>query len=181
MPSNTTEGHQSQLIYTYGRGGAGNIHCSSVPRNLCQPGPDGCSPQGCELANRRNEQVTSTGRGGAGNLRSPTRDAHAAAEAAIRIDGRYIRELYSEKGEKIYSTGRGGAGNISRSVIRPLDPCGRAPLNRLFSTNHGRFWSFIRWGCLSFQLDRLEEEDRKDEHEEVPQHSSGRGGFGNMH
>jgi hypothetical protein len=46
------------------------------------------------------QQVTSTGRGGAGNLRSPSRDARAAAEAAIRIDGRYIRERYSKKGEK---------------------------------------------------------------------------------
>lgn len=60
-----------------------------------------------------------SGRGGAGNIRSPsrTRDvAHEAKEDALQA--RLVAEERGRQAEGNFSTGRGGAGNISRSKSR---------------------------------------------------------------
>lgn len=49
-------------------------------------------------------ELITTGRGGAGNTRSPSKGAGAAAEATIRIEARYIEERESRKGEQIVRT-----------------------------------------------------------------------------
>ena len=48
----------------------------------------------------KNHEVTTIGRGGAGNLRFPSKDARAIAEAASRIDRRYVKELHARQGEQ---------------------------------------------------------------------------------
>ena len=49
-------------------------------------------------------ELITTGRGGAGNTRAPSKEARAAVEAAIRIEGRYIKERESKKGAQIVRT-----------------------------------------------------------------------------
>ena len=59
--------------------------------------------------------MTHSGRGGAGNVRSPSRDPldRKRAEEAVRRE-ESIREEYREKEKKApHLTGRGGAGNIA--------------------------------------------------------------------
>jgi len=162
----------------------GNIRPASGSRDpVRQPGPDDFSPaRGRELSDRR-EGVTTTGRGGAGNLRSPSRDARAAVEEAIRIEGQYVKEREANQGEQIYSTGRGGAGNMSRSRSRSRDPSlATTSPSGLSSTGRGGFGNLTSDGRPSVELSKLEEEDRKNvDHRDGPvQHSAGRGGYGNQ-
>lgn len=48
--------------------------------------------------------MTSTGRGGAGNLRSRSRDASAAVEDAIRLERQYTKEKEALQGEQVVRT-----------------------------------------------------------------------------
>jgi hypothetical protein len=64
-----------------------------------------------------------SGRGGAGNIRSPSQGPKATAEAVheAQEDSLQARLVAEERGRQAagnYSTGRGGAGNISRSKSR---------------------------------------------------------------
>ena len=52
------------------------------------------------------QELTTTGRGGAGNTRAPSKEARATVEAAIRIEGRYIKERESKKGKQMVRTHR---------------------------------------------------------------------------
>ena len=56
--------------------------------------------------------MAATGRGGAGNFRSPSKDARAAAETAVRIEDQYIKEQAATQGAQIV-----------RATPLPLLPC----------------------------------------------------------
>lgn len=49
-------------------------------------------------------QVTTTGRGGAGNLRSRSREARAAVEDALRLERQYTKEREAKQPEQIVRT-----------------------------------------------------------------------------
>jgi len=65
-------------------------------------------------------QVLSTGRGGAGNIRSPSRDIHKAPIMHGVEEEDVIKEYKKSQESVPVSSGRGGLGNINRS--RSRDP-----------------------------------------------------------
>lgn len=74
-------------------------------------------------------RIVGSGRGGAGNIRSPSRDAGIESRNALREEAKYVRE--HANGDIPVSHGRGGAGNISnsRSRSRSRDPAATTPGN----------------------------------------------------
>ncbi|KAH9822296.1 hypothetical protein DFH28DRAFT_1119231 [Melampsora americana] len=106
-----------QQIFTTGRGGAGNLVRSGTAID-----PNELSiEEGLVTHEERSKRVLSPrshGRGGAGNIRSPSRDASQRAEEAEKLkrldeEDRRIEEAYDERTKNsAHSTGRGGAGNI---------------------------------------------------------------------
>lgn len=106
-----------QHIFTTGRGGAGNLVKSGIPTD-----PNELTFEEDLVTNEeRSKRVLSPrshGRGGAGNIRSPSRDASQRAEQAEKLkqldeEDRRIEEAYDERTKNsAHSTGRGGAGNI---------------------------------------------------------------------
>ena len=48
--------------------------------------------------------ITTTGRGGAGNVRSRSREAGAAVEDALRLERQYTKEREAKQGEQIVRT-----------------------------------------------------------------------------
>ncbi|KAJ3732842.1 hypothetical protein DFJ43DRAFT_1071648 [Lentinula guzmanii] len=103
-----------------GRGGLGNIH-HAVDPTIHESGPDDYSvTRGREPAVNP-DKVVSTGRGGAGNIRSPSRDIGSHPHAPVYPDPRQEELIRAEANrEGVHSTGRGGLGNMSRS--RSRDP-----------------------------------------------------------
>ena len=94
-----------------------------------------------------------SGRGGAGNIRSPSRGPDPIYEA--REDALQARLVAEERGRQTnasFSTGRGGAGNISRSRSRsavrepaPTPPKLNTPVTAPHKTSGGRGgWGNIR-------------------------------------
>ncbi|CAE6519254.1 unnamed protein product [Rhizoctonia solani] len=150
-----------------GRGGAGNIvRSESVSRTREDLGQE----RGREVlpANR----LTHSGRGGAGNIRSPSRDPEADMRALSREREIIEDHRKSEEGQ-IYSTGRGGYGNMDRSRSRS-----REPSKPVHSSGRGGFGNITPGD--GHGLENLEEEERA-HRAHVPEfHSSGRGGAGNV-
>ncbi|CAE7204424.1 unnamed protein product, partial [Rhizoctonia solani] len=151
-----------------GRGGAGNIvRSESVSRTR----EDGVGQErGREIlpANR----ITHSGRGGAGNIRSPSRDPEADMRALSR-EREIIEDHRKNEEGQIHSTGRGGYGNMDRSRSRS-----REPSKAVHSSGRGGFGN-ITTGDVN-GLENLEEEERA-HHARVPEfRSSGRGGAGNV-
>ncbi|KAJ4479315.1 hypothetical protein J3R30DRAFT_3733630 [Lentinula aciculospora] len=104
-----------------GRGGLGNIHHAVDPA-LHESGPDDySSTRGREPAVNPNK-VVSTGRGGAGNIRSPSRDVGSHPHTPVQPDP-HQEELIRAEADRdgVHSTGRGGLGNMSRSRSRARD------------------------------------------------------------
>ncbi|KAJ3883934.1 hypothetical protein F5051DRAFT_390607 [Lentinula edodes] len=102
-----------------GRGGLGNIHHAIDP-TIHESGPDDYSvTRGREPAVHP-DQVISTGRGGAGNIRSPSRDAGSYSHTPVGPDPRQEELIRAEADREgaVHSTGRGGLGNMSRSRSR---------------------------------------------------------------
>jgi hypothetical protein len=104
--------------------------------------------------------VTHSGRGGAGNIRSPSRNRSdiIAEERENNLQDRLVAEARGRQADQPFSTGRGGVGNIrdksrSRSAVRGATPSGASDgRSTPLSQNHV--------------------------HHDV--HSSGRGGWGNI-
>ncbi|KAF5323758.1 hypothetical protein D9619_012853 [Psilocybe cf. subviscida] len=205
--------------YSTGRGGAGNIRQQSFkspspasptgnPNARTGLGPDDFSvTRGREPAafgrargvSPGSNGVYSTGRGGAGNLRSPSREAgRAALNAGVAQDEQVIRD-YVEKqihDGVSYSTGRGGAGNITsrdRSKSQPRDApltTARAPhaaynsQPQIFSTGRGGAGNIVQGDVAAAEL--LDGEERRrvalSGSNAAPSqvHSTGRGGGGNI-
>ncbi|KAG2031158.1 hypothetical protein BDR03DRAFT_973200 [Suillus americanus] len=127
-------------------------------------------------------QMFSVGRGGAGNMRSPsqevrkdhpqtlsTLDEHAAVQAEYE---QQVKKQHAES-NLMHSSGRGGLGNISSSRSRS-----RGPL--VHSTGRGGAGN-IQYGAAT-SVDNIDEEERmKHAHAHAQAiHSTGRGGAANL-
>jgi len=189
-----------------GRGGGGNfVRSESVSRTRREDDGD---ERGRELF-VPTDKVTHAGRGGQGNIRSPSRDANK--EAADRAyEEEILRQRREQRAGQPVSSGRGGSGNISRSRSREprtSESGVRTSIGNIFrsrsrepraSTESGvgrggagnideaRHYPHLGQG----ELGKLDEEERIDalKHGGKVQvqinghhlHSSGRGGEGNM-
>jgi len=103
------------------------------------------------------QTVFSTGRGGAGNLRSPSRDASKPRGDIDNKEQDVIREyVHAHEGAPV-STGRGGIGNISRSRSRDPQGASGAPLH---STGRGGAGNLLPGRGSGAEL-KDEEERRK--------------------
>ncbi|KAL5635099.1 hypothetical protein ACGC1H_002958 [Rhizoctonia solani] len=151
-----------------GRGGAGNfVRSESVSRTR----EDGVGQErGREIL--PTNRITHSGRGGAGNIRSPSRDPEADIRALSREREIIEDHRRAEEGQ-IHSTGRGGYGNMDRSRSRS-----REPSKTVHSSGRGGFGNIT--ASDGHSLADLEEEERV-HHAHVPEfHLSGRGGAGNI-
>lgn len=172
-------------IISSGRGGAGNIRQSSLSRDA-RPTPhsgpeDYSDTRGRELGNTSisptRRGLSSSGRGGAGNIRSASKDA-----TTIRAEISREREVINahREHEGPLTSGRGGYGNIEKPRSRSRSQQ-RTSLDTT-ATGRGGYGNIVE-GHVGHDLERLDEEERRLHHlrhseEEV--HSSGRGGQGNI-
>jgi hypothetical protein len=146
------------------------------------------------LSRGRNPDMHLTGRGGAGNYRSPSR-GHVVGERGPEdySDTRGRDPIPSRDPNEVTSTGRGGAGNI-RSPSRGRDDAS-PDTSPLRSEHRGRGYdretismideaqdgvrSFGRGGAGNMSPARPISQSRSRSRE--PVHASGRGGAGNIH
>lgn len=162
-----------------GRGGAGNIvRGESASRNRAEGGDE----RGREVV-QHSEKITHAGRGGAGNVRSPSRDRNKE-QADVRYEEEVLRKSREDRPIGL-SSGRGGTGNISTSRSRSREPgvaSGRGGLGNILSEHQHPPHN-------GAELERLEEEDRAGataqaaahhHHNNFDLHSHGRGGVGNL-
>ncbi|KAH0834908.1 hypothetical protein J3R83DRAFT_10554 [Lanmaoa asiatica] len=177
-----------------GRGGLGNIRLSSQSRDsrpttndlddishtrgrepAIHPDRVGLSSLHIPSPNllTLDDQVISVGRGGAGNIRSPSRDAKHITEDAAEAD--YQARLVREHAEEttIHSSGRGGVGNISGSRSRSRDPAAV-----MHSTGRGGAGNIHTGNDL--QPEALDAEERRQHAHPEGIHSTGRGGAANI-
>ncbi|KAG1884273.1 hypothetical protein F4604DRAFT_1574700 [Suillus subluteus] len=165
-----------------GLDGIGNIRSSSIssdPRPV--DGPD--STRGREQAVHPDRMhMFSVGRGGAGNMRSPSQDLVRDHPQTVTIlnDNAAVQAEYEQQVKKhhaesnpMLSAGRGGLGNISSSRSRS-----RGPL--VHSTGRGGVGN-IQHGAVP-SIDTMDEEERKKHALAHAQaiHSTGRGGAANL-
>ncbi|KAI9636301.1 uncharacterized protein MKK02DRAFT_45005 [Dioszegia hungarica] len=188
-----------QGVVSTGRGGAGNLMRS--PSRGLEPEIAPGSERGREATQRdlSGDRAVRSGRGGAGNIRSPSRDPTtriAEEENEKTIQERLINEERGRKGESPFSTGRGGAGNFSRdksrsrSAVRGEAAAAVTPSKEAVhghATGRGG-WGNVREERESVDLEKeaaarryeagIAAQHRADDAGKV--HSSGKGGFGNM-
>jgi len=172
---------RNDLVST-GRGGGGNfVRSESTSRTRREAEGD---ERGRDIF-ALSAKTTHAGRGGQGNIRSPSRDA--SKEIAERAhDEEVLRRNRELRADLPVSSGRGGTGNMSTEVSRSRsrEPristesgVGRGGIGNIEEAKH-----FHHHG--HGELEKLEEEERIDalKHEGVVKvlHSSGRGGEGNM-
>ncbi|KAG6856700.1 hypothetical protein H0H87_001741 [Tephrocybe sp. NHM501043] len=117
----------------------------------------------------------SYGRGGAGNIRSPSRDP-TAVEPAIAEETEVIRAHVAAAAEGPFSSGRGGAGNIlSNSRSRSRGP------GVVHSTGRGGAGNILPGGVNdTYIADLKDERERKSFGHDSGPHSTGRGGAANI-
>ncbi|GFZ47877.1 hypothetical protein JCM24511_05624 [Saitozyma sp. JCM 24511] len=158
--SNLEDARGRQPIVSTGRGGAGNLIRS--PSRGVDPEVTAGVERGREFTPRdtSGDRVTHSGRGGAGNIRSPSRNRAdiIAEEKEAHLQDRLVAEARGRQADQPFSTGRGGVGNIrdksrSRSAVRGATPSGASD-GRSTPLSQGHV------------------------HHDV--HSSGRGGWGNI-
>jgi len=110
-----------ETLTSVGRGGAGNFQRSeSVSRERVVHGFPG-EERGRELPLDHPLRLTHSGRGGAGNIRSPSRDP-SKIEREIEQDLNVVHEHNGSP--SLRSTGRGGAGNMRTLSMSPSRPSG---------------------------------------------------------
>jgi len=158
-----------------GIGGLGNIRRTSLSREYRpDSGPDDFSnTRGRETAVDPS-RVHSTGRGGAGNIRSPSQDASPLR--ANPSEREVIDSYKTTSKDAPHSTGRGGLGNFSRS--RSRGPAVAAIPEDVHSTGRGGMGN-IRPGH-PIQAEILDDEERKRLGHQEGVHSTGRGGAANL-
>jgi len=174
-------------VVSTGRGGGGNfVRGESVSRTRIIRTEDG-DERGREVF-APSDKVTHAGRGGQGNIRSPSRDA--SKDAADRAyDEEVIRQRREQRAAQPVSSGRGGSGNISvdpsRSRSREPRASTETGLGRGGAGNIDEARHYPHRG--PGELGKLDEEERIDAlkhggklHVHSHPHSSGRGGEGNM-
>ncbi|KAH7098494.1 hypothetical protein BKA62DRAFT_712961 [Auriculariales sp. MPI-PUGE-AT-0066] len=136
--ANTNAGHERRgrerdTLVSLGRGGSGNMvreadaqagRSPSASRGRPRPsdGPDDFSlTEGREVDGGRHGIVTHSGRGGAGNIRSPSRDVQTERASLDADHERVIKAIREDdRAGRAVSTGRGGSGNIARSKSRDV-------------------------------------------------------------
>lgn len=123
-------------------------------------GPDDFSPtRGRELAIAAGK-LTHSGRGGAGNVRSPSRDPAAPAATTPTPEEREaIRHAVARDAELPHSSGRGGMGNIvggSRSRSRTR----AAAAGDVHSSGRGGAGNMVHGVAVGQEL--LEEDERRE-------------------
>ncbi|KAG8216537.1 hypothetical protein J3R82DRAFT_6684 [Butyriboletus roseoflavus] len=120
-----------------------------------------------------NDKLFSVGRGGAGNIRSPSRDAHSITQDAAEAE--YQAKLVHEHAEAatMHSSGRGGAGNISGSRSRS-----RGPAAVMHSSGRGGAGNIHAETSIIAEV--LDEEERRQHVHYERIHSTGRGGVANI-
>ncbi|RSH92313.1 hypothetical protein EHS25_008728 [Saitozyma podzolica] len=205
--SNLEDARGRKPIVSTGRGGAGNLIRS--PSRGVDPEVTAGVERGREFTPRdtSGDRVTHSGRGGAGNIRSPSRNRAdiIAEEKEAHLQDRLVAEARGRQADQPFSTGRGGVGNIrdksrSRSAVRGATPSGASdgrstPLSQ--GHVHHDVHSSGRGGWGNISEDR--ERDSVDEAKEVAErkyeagvaakhhadeanvpHSIGKGGAGNI-
>lgn len=172
-----------ESFHSSGRGGIGNIRRASVssdPRSVSD-GDESDLSRGREQAMHPDRtQMISVGRGGAGNMRSPSQEVgrdypqtvnilneHAAVQAEYE---QQVKKHHAEA-NPIHSSGRGGLGNISGSRSRS-----RGPITH--STGRGGAGN-IQYGAGP-SVDYADEDERKKHAHAQAIHSTGRGGAANL-
>lgn len=157
-----------------GRGGQGNIVDATNPPTSTEAGERAISPT------RGREPVTSplgqegefysVGRGGAGNVRSRSRQP-----VDYSADANVVK-AYDSKHSDVHATGRGGAGNISRSKSRPRAEEAHAHVQ---GSHYGRGGEGNAGERPSADISALDGAEAQKYHKEDAFHSTGRGGVGN--
>ncbi|KAH9064314.1 hypothetical protein EDB87DRAFT_1600325 [Lactarius vividus] len=125
-PRSTSRGRGRQY-QSSGIGGAGNIRASSTSSERAHivDGPDDfSSTRGREPRSPFHlDKVISIGRGGAGNIRSPSRDVDLARPSKLssileteqtKYERSVIRDRETAREGQLHSGGRGGVGNMVR-------------------------------------------------------------------
>jgi len=114
-------------------------------------------------------KVHSSGRGGTGNIHSPTRGAHLQPILDTPLEDQNVISQYAQA-DVPYSTGRGGLGNFSRS--RSRGP-GGSPSPQVHSTGKGGYGNLKEGATPPVEA-------ANDHSHDDPTHSTGRGGVANI-
>jgi len=192
--------HELIFQVSTGRGGAGNLIRSPSRgvdpdvqvgaergRSARDQSLDRVSLFGCALTSLISHgygadlQVIHSGRGGAGNIRSPSRNPSeriAEERAEEDLQDRLIAESRGRQTDANFSTGRGGAGNISRSKSRSRSavrgPSTPQATGTVHASGRGGF------GNIEETRESMDEEKReamaKYEREVVAKHKAENGG-----
>ncbi|ORX33996.1 hypothetical protein BD324DRAFT_189002 [Kockovaella imperatae] len=194
------EGRGRQPLVSTGRGGAGNLLRS--PSRGVDPEVRVGDERGREVRRDMSvERVIHSGRGGAGNIRSPSRDTRDRG-TEDREDALQARLIAEERGRAHggISTGRGGVGNIagrdksrSRSAVRDVADTDSTTPGRKGGASEVHASGRGGWGNINEERDSLDEEKlaaqekhdaeirSKHQADEVGKRiASGRGGGGNI-
>jgi len=178
-------------VVSTGRGGAGNLIRS--PSRGVDPDVQVGAERGRSARDQSLDRVIHSGRGGAGNIRSPSRNPSeriAEERAEEDLQDRLIAESRGRQTDANFSTGRGGAGNISRSKSRSRSavrgPSTPQATGTVHASGRGGF------GNIEETRESMDEEKReamaKYEREVVAKHKAenggkpvmtGKGGMGN--
>lgn len=197
--SHLDDGRGRQPIVSTGRGGVGNLVRS--PSRGVDPEAQHGVERGRELRDPSIDRMIHSGRGGAGNIRSPSRGPQAtiAEEREDALQARLVAEERGRQAHGNFSTGRGGVGNISRSksrsrsAVRDSDSARTpAPAGDFKSGGRGG-WGNIREERHDVDNDSIAEQkaaateryeaEIRAKHiaeETTKPHSSGKGGSGNI-
>jgi len=144
-------------------------------------GPNDFSPTRGREVDVNPTKVYSTGRGGAGNIRSPSRDPVDSQKQSSRERERereIIRNHDEQALDQPHSSGRGGFGNISGSRSRSRDAASKVSSGPVHSTGRGGAGNIVAGDIKG--IDASDYADRKlHTHSEEP-HSTGRGGLANV-
>jgi len=167
-------------ITSVGRGGAGNfVRGESASRNTINRALDG-DERGRTVEPRiEASTVTHSGRGGSGNIRSPSRDP--IKEADERAYEQQVLARSRERSLNMTSSGRGGGGNISGSRSRSRDPVLVA-----VTSGRGGAGNMHEGTRNPIRLTSVDDEERGTENAKHHNHvdgtstSHGRGGQGNI-
>ncbi|KAG9013464.1 hypothetical protein FRB94_002538 [Tulasnella sp. JGI-2019a] len=179
-----------------GRGGVGNVVRSESANGTRVVRAEDGDERGREVFNT-SDRVTHAGRGGQGNVRSPSRDANKVVEDRLYEEA-IIRKRRQERENQPVSAGRGGTGNISRdpsrsrSRVRDSHPpayetgVGRGGAGNIDEAKHFRHLGQGELETIDdderIEAIRHEKRDHTGPHAHFGNllHSTGRGGGGNI-
>ncbi|KAF8590781.1 hypothetical protein K439DRAFT_1164069 [Ramaria rubella] len=177
----------SSTQHSSGRGGVGNIRRASAPSTspspFHAPGPDDFSPtRGRELPRSLTSTAitgkpTYSGRGGAGNIRSPSRERSTGYAAAAEEHNALVHAA-EHNAELPHSSGRGGFGNILGSPTRSRSRSTSVDAG-VHSSGRGGAGNMVL-GAGVEQTIVEDERERREHHVKEGVHSTGRGGAANV-